>query len=303
MFSYRHGFHAGNHADVLKHMTWLAILRYMTSKPKPLMLVDTHAGAGLYSLEGGYAEKSGEYLEGIQKLFSAQADKRVQEDTILTDYLNCINSLQIGSQQENAHTSDNTDIIVQESALKFYPGSPWVTAYAMRDEDALRAFELHSTDFPLLAHNIAALRQGTHIQPIYADGFAGLKAFLPPASRRGAVLIDPSYENKMDYRAVVDTLKDACSRFSTGTYAVWYPLIARPEARGFADRMKKIHPKWLDVTLRIGQPEGSRLLATGMFVINPPWTLEAQLRGALPILKDVLKLNEGASWEICCGAT
>jgi 23S rRNA (adenine2030-N6)-methyltransferase len=297
MFSYRHGFHAGNHADVLKHMVLIAILRHLTQKDTALSVIDTHAGAGLYRLDGDYAGTSGESEDGVLKLFSALAPAGSAQPAIkeiaplLADYMELVAGF-------------NPD-----GSLKVYPGSPFVVQSLLRQEarDKLKLFELHPSDAKALAANIAQLEAGRQVSVAREDGFEGLKALLPPPNRRALVLIDPSYEIKSDYAKVSACIQDSLKRFATGTYAVWYPVIPRPEAHDLPRRLKTLANQagkpWLHATLAIGQREAQPitgeperrpgLTASGMFIVNPPHTLKAGLQAALPQLLQVLGRGKG----------
>ena len=288
MYSYRHAFHAGNHADVLKHTTLVALLRHLVEKASPLMVVDTHAGAGLYRLDGEYAGTSGEAADGILKLAAARGALESIAPA-LQDYLDLV-----------AHFN-------KPGKLKIYPGSPFVVHRLLREEarDRLKLFEMHPTDAKALAGNVVQLEAGRRISVARADGFESLKALLPPPSRRGLVLIDPSYEIKSDYAKVVAAIQDALKRFATGVYAIWYPIIPRPEAHDLPRRLKTVTNNagkpWLHATLAIGQAphtpgeeaRGPGLAASGMFVINPPHTLKPALQAALPQLVEVLGRGRG----------
>jgi 23S rRNA (adenine2030-N6)-methyltransferase len=307
MFSYRHAFHAGNHADVLKHAMLIAIVRHLTQKDAALMVVDTHAGAGLYRLDGDYAGTSGEAADGVLKLASAvtpvgkgQPPALPDPAPILKDYLDTVAAFNKTPQ------------------LKVYPGSPFIIQRLLREEarDRLKLFEMHPTDSKALAGNIAQLDAGRQVAVARADGFEGLKTFLPPPSRRGLVLIDPSYEIKSDYPKVSACLQDSLKRFATGTYVVWYPVIPRPEAHDLPRRLKTLANQagkpWLHATLAIGHLEhevhipgerqhGPGLTASGMFVINPPHTLRAALQLALPQLVNVLGRGKGQGQTLEAG--
>lgn len=297
MFSYRHAFHAGSHADVLKHAMLIAIVRHLTQKETALMVVDTHAGAGLYRLDSDFSGTSGEAADGVVKLFAALAPAGNAKPLIaepapmLQDYLETIAGFNPDGQ------------------LKIYPGSPFIVQSLLRQDarDKLKLFEMHPTDSKALAANIAQLKAGRQVAVARADGFEGMKAFLPPPSRRGLVLIDPSYEIKSDYAKVSASIQDALKRFVTGTYVVWYPVIPRPEAHDLPRRLKTLAnhagKPWLHATLAIGQDEarnvpgeadrGQGLTASGMFVINPPHTLRTALQAALPQLLQVLGRGKG----------
>jgi 23S rRNA (adenine2030-N6)-methyltransferase len=288
MFSYRHAFHAGSHADILKHLITIQLLRYLQEKPGALSIVDTHAGAGLYNLQDGFAAISKESAGGIVRLqdYLASASTSVPES--ISDYLACV-------AIENA----------TESAV-LYPGSPFILARLLRPQDRLRLFELHPNEIDILRGNINQLNCAKQVDVYSADGFSRLKGLLPPPSRRGLVLIDPSYEDKNDYRNLELCLEEALSRFATGCYAVWYPVIARRESIALPDRLKAIAKAndraWLCAELRVENAPGERRLqASGMFIINPPWTLHNHLKDALPILKKALGLNSGASYTLQSG--
>jgi 23S rRNA (adenine2030-N6)-methyltransferase len=276
MFSYRHGFRAGNHTDVLKHVVLVQMLAYMTAKDKPFWVIDTHAGAGSYSLTSTFARKTAEFRSGIGRLW-----ERNDLPIALADYLRQVRAV-------------NPD-----GALRTYPGSPQIALQMMRPGDRLRLFELHTTESQVLQVHFRGAGRRVAVQA--ADGFAGLKALLPPPSRRGLVLIDPSYEDKADYRKVVDTMSDALQRFSTGTYAVWYPLIQRKEAQTLPGQLQRLADgDWLDVWLKVMAPaeDGLGLHGSGLFVFNPPWKLEAALRAAMPTLVKLLGQDSHASYSL-----
>ena len=276
MLSYRHGFHAGNHADVLKHIALVALLRILTRKDKPVFVVDTHAGAGMYSLEEGFAVRNGEFRNGIALLW-----ERNDLPEPMADYVNQVRAI-------------NPD-----GVLRYYPGSPRIAFGVLRPQDRLRLFELHSTEGQILSEQFA--QAGRRVTVTAGDGFAGLKAVLPPQSRRGLVLIDPSYELASDYRAVVAALRDGMQRFATGTYAVWYPLLQRRESIQLPDRLRRAAGEdWLDIALHVKapSPEGPGLHGSGLFIINPPWTFADQMRGIMPWLTRVLAQDAAASFRL-----
>jgi len=282
MFSYRHAFHAGSHADILKHLTLIHLVEYLQEKPGALTIVDTHAGAGIYSLKDGFAAVSKEAEGGILRLLKfIEAGNPTVES--VKKYLALI-------QAENI-----------EGELTTYPGSPFILARLLRPQDRLKLFELHPKEIDILRHNINELTQVKQIDVYAEDSFARLKGLLPPPSRRGLVLIDPSYEDKQDYRYLEVAMEEALQRFATGCYAIWYPMLSRRESAALPDRMKKLaasHTRsWLHVELRVENAPGERRLqASGMFIINPPWTLEKHLAEALPILTKVLGIDGGAQF-------
>lgn len=309
MFSYRHGFHAGNHADVLKHITQIAILQYLTQKDSPLTVIDTHAGAGLYRLDGDYAHTSGEAADGILRLL-----KQKTEDPTINAY----RALIAGFNSGNTLAQDT----------KIYPGSPFITHKLLRFDDRLRLFELHPNDHRSLEGNVEQLRANRQIAVKREDGFEALKSLLPPpksatGSRRALVLIDPSYEIKSDYAKVELHIQDCLKRFATGCYAVWYPIIPRQEAHGLPRRLKTIASQagkpFLHATLnigggaldmdavgtfaahktRVGAGSVNRgLTASGMCIINPPHTLKDTLEAALPELVRYLGRGKGQGFTV-----
>ncbi|MES2878618.1 MAG: 23S rRNA (adenine(2030)-N(6))-methyltransferase RlmJ [Pseudomonadota bacterium] len=313
MFSYRHAFHAGNHADVLKHTVLIAILRHLLQKDTALTVFDTHAGAGLYRLDGEYAETSGEAANGFLKLLSSintppapvkkpsAAAKSIAEGLapVIQDYLDLVASF----NNKGSH--------------KVYPGSPFIIQRLLneRERDKLKLFEIHPTDSKTLSANIAQLEAGRQVAVLREDGFEGIKKFLPPPARRALVLSDPSYEIKNDYARVVAMVADSLIRFATGTYAVWYPIIPRPEAHDVPRKLKtlatKSGKKWLNATLTIksskltsdeaGEVIRPGLPASGMFIINPPHTLKAALQLALPQLVEILGQDQHAAFTLESG--
>ena len=292
MFSYRHAFHAGNHADVLKHITLIATLRHLMQKEAGITLIDTHSGAGLYRLDGDYSQKGAEAEDGLFKLLEAvESAESVPEP--VQDYLDQIASFN------------------PSGVAKVYPGSPFLMQRLMRhaSRDRLRLFELHPTDSKSLASNIAQLDAGRTITVSREDGFEALKKLLPPpasatGSKRAMVLIDPSYEIKSDYGKVAAVIQEYLKRFSTGTYLVWYPIIPRPEAHELPRRLRTLanqsQKPWLNATLAIGRGPGDEggLTASGMFVINPPFTLKDQLKKALDMVGPALARGNGKEWKV-----
>ena len=289
MFSYRHAFHAGNHADVLKHTVLIATLQHLLQKDAALTVLDTHAGAGLYRLDGDYATTSAESADGILRLVAPATPPALTP--ALQDYVDMVRAFNQGA------------------ATRVYPGSPFIAQRLLRDQDKLKLFELHPTDARALAGNVAQLEAGRQVAVLAEDGFEGIKKFLPPPARRALVLCDPSYEIKSDYGRVLDLVQDSLKRFATGVYAVWYPIIPRPEAHDLPRRLKTMANKagkpWLHATLtvkssKLAAPasENQRrpgLPASGMFLINPPFTLQAALREALPQMAELLAQDRHAT--------
>ena len=301
MFSYRHAFHAGNHADVLKHTVLIATLEHLLEKEAALTVVDTHAGAGLYRLDGDYAGKSGEATQGVMRLLASKGSPGAPEALApaLQRYLDIV----VG------------DFNPGKSSARIYPGSPFITQHLLRDHDKLKLYELHPTDARSLDANIAQLEAGRQIAVLREDGFGSSTKFLPPPSRRALVLCDPSYEMKSDYARVLTFIAEALKRFATGTYVVWYPIIPRPEAHDLPRRLKTMATKagksWLNASLTVksskiltapsGETRRPGLPASGMFLINPPYTLKAQLAEALPQMVSILGQDRNAAFALDAG--
>lgn len=274
MLSYRHAFHAGNHADVLKHFVEMQLLRYLAQKDKPFWYIDTHAGAGCYALDSGYATQNAEYESGIARLW-----QRDDLPAALADYVALVKGINPDGQ------------------MSLYPGSPLVAQELLREQDRMRLFELHPTDSDILHENFAG--HGSQVLMQTADGFGALKALLPPPPRRALVLIDPPYEDKRDYQRVVTALCDGLKRFANGVYAVWYPQLQRTEARELPEELKHLQVKsWLHVALTVQTPseDGFGMHGSGMFVLNPPWTLHGQLQEVMPYLVQHLGRDQGAKY-------
>lgn len=291
MFSYRHAFHAGNHADVLKHLIQVAVLRHMCIKDTGFTVIDTHAGAGVYRLDQEQALTSGEYLDGVAKVAQAAGDEAPE---LVAHYLNAVAALNPGG------------------TLRHYPGSPWITAQHLREQDRLKLFEVHPTDARLLDRNVAELNRGRQIEVMRTNGFESLRSLLPPPTRRGVVLIDPSYELKTDYADVVTTVTEGLRRFATGMFVVWYPVIARQEAHALPRKLKALAQQLgkpsLHATLSVGSEAATPsqaavqgktpLRASGMFLINPPHTLKAGLKESLPWIEQALGQGRGQGHTI-----
>jgi len=266
MLSYRHAFHAGSHADVLKHFIEVQLLRYLAQKDKPFWFIDTHAGAGCYSLDSGYATQNAEHENGIAQLWD-----RDDLPAPLAEYVALVKRLNPDGQ------------------LKLYPGSPLVALDLIRQQDRMRLYELHSSDSEILQQTFAG--HGAQVLIQAADGFSALKALLPPPPRRALVLIDPPYEDKQEYKRVVSALREGLKRFINGIYAVWYPQLQRAEASQLPGQLKQLPVKsWLNVALSVQAPsaDGFGMHGSGMFILNPPWLLHGVLQEVMPYLVKVL---------------
>ena len=311
MFSYRHAFHAGNHADVLKHTVLVAMLKHLTEKEAALTVLDTHAGAGLYRLDGDYAETSGEAENGIFRLISPP---KVPLALVKHAKL-AINKVAIGHSSALQDYLDLVATFNPKGSHKIYPGSPFIIQRFLGGRDKLKAFELHPTDSKTLSANIAQLEAGRQVAVLREDGFEGIKKFLPPPVKRALVFCDPSYEIKSDYARVPAMVADSLKRFATGTYAVWYPIIPRPEAHDVPRKLKTLATKaaksWLNATLTVksskltsdaqGEVVRPGLPASGMFIINPPHTLKAALQAALPEMAKLLAQDQHATFSLDSG--
>ncbi len=276
MLSYRHAFHAGNHADVLKHFIEVQLLGYLAQKDKPFWYIDTHAGAGCYALDSGYASQNAEFESGIARLW-----ERDDLPVPLADYVALVKHFNPDGQ------------------LKLYPGSPLVALELLRGQDRMRLFELHPTDSEILQQNFAA--HGSQVLIKTADGFDALKALLPPPPRRALVMIDPSYEVKQDYQRVAAALREGLKRFANGIYAVWYPQLQRAESRQLPDQLRRLPVKsWLHVALSVHIPSGDGvgMHGSGMFILNPPWVLHEVLQQVMPYLVKVLGQDSGSAFTL-----
>ncbi|NOH71168.1 23S rRNA (adenine(2030)-N(6))-methyltransferase RlmJ [Vibrio pectenicida] len=262
MLSYRHSFHAGNHADVLKHIVQSLILNALKQKDKPFVYHDTHSGVGRYDLTHEWAEKTGEYKNGIARVWQ-QTD--IPEE--LQSYLDAIKGL-------------NND-----QNLRYYPGSPRVARTHLRQQDRMVLSELHPSDYPLLEQEFARDRQ---VSIYKEDGFKRLKASLPPKERRGLVLIDPPYELAKEYRDVVQAIHHSHKRWATGIFAIWYPVVNRCDIEDMIDALEGLGiRKILQIELGVAADTSEHgMTASGMIVINPPWKLESQMQAILPFLKE-----------------
>jgi len=286
MLSYRHAFHAGNHADVLKHFVLMQVLQHAAQKDKPLWYIDTHAGAGMYVLDKGYATQNAEYENGIARLWN-----HTNQPAALADYVALVKKFNPGT-------------ISKSSQLKRYPGSPAFAYELLRSEDRLRLFELHSNDCKLLRQyfkDAGHSPTSRKVMIVAEDGFTGLKAILPPPPRRAVVLIDPPYEEKQDYRRVLQALKDSLQRFATGTYILWFPLLQRPEPQQLQEKLQKLGlPSWLQITLTVQtpSPEGFGMHGSGLFIVNPPWTLPKTLQDMMPYLVSMLGQDADAGFSL-----
>lgn len=265
--NYRHAFHAGSFADVVKHAVLCRILDYLRTKDTPFRVIDTHAGAGLYDLSGEEARRGGEWQEGIGRLMAAPLPEKVQ--ALLAPYLDVIGALN------------------ERGRIKLYPGSPAIVRAWLRPQDRLIACELESKAAVALRHN---MRGDPRIKTLEIDGWTALAAYVPPPERRGLVLVDPPFEQDDDFVQLSKGLGTAHRKWSTGIYALWYPIKSRPEPDALARSLARSGIRKImraEVTVA-PLTDPSRLNGSGMIVVNPPWTLEAELTTLLPALAGVL---------------
>lgn len=275
--NYRHGFHAGNFADVVKHAVLTRILLYLERKPAAFRLIDTHAGIGLYDLAGDAASRTGEWRDGIDRLRNAKLGPAAQD--LLAPYLEIVRGC-------------NPD-----GTLRHYPGSPFVARRLLRPQDRLSLLELHPED----AETLRSHFEGDHqVRVIHLDGWLALNAHLPPKEKRGMVLVDPPFEEAGEFDRLVDGLAKAHRKFATGIYALWYPLKDRPAVARFRrDLVATGIPRLMDVSLTVRPPaEPARLFGTGLVICNPPYALEGELKLMLPALARVLAQEGSGNWRI-----
>lgn len=300
MFSYRHAFHAGNHADVLKHAMLVHVLQYLTQKDKALHVIDTHAGAGLYRLRSAEAQTSAEAGSGIERLLAIPHAAQGSMGSLVKDYL------QVLARFNPSRTGG--DALTGMRDWRQYPGSPLLAETLLRDHDRLHVFEVHPTDQRLL-RGLIGQRDSRRLMTLHvSDGFTGVRALLPPPSRRGLIVCDPSYEIKSDYAKVIDMSIDALQRFATGCQFIWHPIVARAEAHDLSRKLKnaalRAGKPWVYAALSVksgqsnarGVPTG--LSGSGVFVINPPFTLLPALKDGLPHLVNALKQDGHAGFEL-----
>lgn len=273
MLAYRHEFHAGNHADLLKHFVLTRSLAHLVRKEKGLRYVDTHAGAGSYPWTSERSETTGERDRGAGRI--------LDRDDSPEELAPLLGMLRRGRD------------------LGVYPGSPALAAELLRPQDQLFLYELHTTDYGVLSARFSGDRR---VHAERSDGFSALRAVLPPPSRRGLVLIDPSYELAEDYDKVAAALAEGIARFPTGCFLVWYPLLDRNEARALPERLLSATGApalRAELRVRVDRRGERGLFGSGMIVFHPPWALGDGLRSVLPYLARTVAEEEGTgSWSL-----
>lgn len=275
--NYRHAYHAGNFADVLKHLVLTLVIEHLKLKPAPFRVIDTHAGASRYDLTSVQAGKTGEWQDGIGRLLGAALPAPVA--AVLAPYLSLV-------------AGENLD-----GALTSYPGSPLIARRLLRTDDTLLVNELHPEEHAALARLFA---RDSQVKVLQLDGWTALKAVLPPKERRGVILVDPPFEEAGELERLTAGLKEAHRRFATGTVLLWYPIKAlRPVERFHAGIAALGLEKLLVVELFIRPPQDpDRLNGTGLVILNPPFTLADRLRTVLPELSRLLAAEAGAGYVV-----
>lgn len=271
MLSYRHGFHAGNFADVQKHAVLTLLVQALLRKDTPFCYLDTHAGAAMYDLQSTLPRKTGEFEAGIGRLW-----ERKDVPPEAADYLAAVRAANVQRQHKG---------------LRYYPGSPWLVQHFLRDQDRMVLTELHTTEAPLLKE---AFAKSKHVAVHHMDGYQALKAFLPPKERRGLVLIDPAYELPDEFERATKALIAAWQRWPTGIFALWYPIAKREALSGFYRKitdsgMRKV----LRAELCIARDDvPNRLNGSGLIIVNPPWQVDEQIGKLQEWLWNVLAVEK-----------
>lgn len=275
--NYRHAFHAGNFADVLKHTVLVRVLTYLQRKQAPLRVIDTHAGAGCYDLLGEAAQRTTEWHGGIKKVFDAQFTPDIA--ALLAPYVNAVASINPPGE------------------LRYYPGSPRLAAALLREQDRMVVNEKHAEDVRPL-HELFA--RNRNVKVLSHDGWTVLKSVLPPKERRGLTLVDPPFEQPGDFDRLVQCVHDHHKRFATGTLLLWYPIkVAKPVDRFYRQLREMNLKSCLRATLRVDQRSANGpIKETGVIIINPPYVLHDELAGILPALCTTLKQSSSAGYDL-----
>ncbi|MBB4065524.1 23S rRNA (adenine(2030)-N(6))-methyltransferase RlmJ [Gellertiella hungarica] len=275
--NYRHIYHAGNFADVLKHAVLALLVRYLQKKEGAFRVLDTHAGIGLYDLSSVEAQKTGEWQTGIGKLIDAELPP--EASALLEPYLTAVRALN------------------PEGGLRKYPGSPALARALFRPQDRLSAIELHPED----ARALARLFEGDHqVRVTELDGWLTLKSHLPPKEKRGLVLVDPPFEQEGEYERLVKGLAEGYRRFSGGTFCLWYPMKKGAPVAAFHEALKALEiPKMLCAELTVmSDRDATGLNGSGLVIVNPPYTLKDELHVLLPVLRERLAVDRYASQRV-----
>lgn len=273
--NYRHAYHAGNFADVFKHVLLSRILTYLNLKDAPYFYLDTHAGIGLYDLECDEAQRTGEWLEGVDKLDAANIPPNLQQ--LFEAYLQVV-------------------YYAKQKGESLYPGSPMIAQHLMRPQDRLAFCELHKDDARELYRNCGYDERSKVLE---LDGFTALKAYIPPKERRGMVLIDPPFEKTSEFEDIIKGVMTAHKKWATGIYAIWYPIKGLSKVTDFVNQLKTTQiPKILRLELLIDDPHDASILSgCGFAIINPPWTLKVDAEQILPLLAQLMGRGSKGSWR------
>ena len=269
MLSYRHGYHAGNAADVLKHFILTYVLDYIKKKDKGFIFIDSHAGAGKYLISDPYMQKNKEYLQGIKKILQLKSD-----NIFLKKYLDLVKSINFNSD------------------LKIYPGSCFLAARSLRPNDNLYFFELHPKEFLNLKKNF---ENDSRVIIENRDSYQRLKKLLPPKEKRAVILIDPSYELKDEYEKVSEMLSDCYKKFPLGVYIIWYPVLKSKKSEKFIFNVLKKKYKNLSHVEMITDNLNNGMQGSGLFILNCPWSIENDIKKSLETIFDCLKKNNNVS--------
>jgi len=275
--NYRHAFHAGNFADVVKHAVLGRILVHLRAKPTAFRVIDTHAGSGRYDLAGAEAERTGEWRDGIGRVVAADLEPAVA--ALLAPYLDVISSLN------------------PQQRLATYPGSCEIARAHLRPQDRLIACELEPNAARALARNFF---RDERVKVVAIDGWTALTAYVPPKERRGVVLVDPAFEAPDEFTRLADRFAAAHRKWPTGTYVLWYPIKSRRDSDALAQRLERLAvAKILRAEVAVAEPRADdRLAACGLIIVNPPWTLERELAALLPALVTVLARDDKAACRL-----
>lgn len=274
--NYRHAYHAGNFADVVKHLLLTRIVEYLKHKPGAFRVIDTHAGTGLYDLSSEEAQKTGEWRTGIGRLLDTALPDEAA--ALAAPYLDAVRAFNVGHP------------------FRYYPGSPVLTKQLLRGADRLTAIELHPADCFALRTRFAGDWQ---VRVIELDGWLAMGAHVPPKEKRGLVIVDPPFEKEGEFERMVDGLRKAHRRWPGGTYAFWYPIKDHNAVADMRIALRETGiPKMMDVIFELRQPSREpRFDGTGMIVVNPPYVLEQEMKALLPALHDVLAEDRSALAE------
>ncbi|AQX19498.1 23S rRNA (adenine(2030)-N(6))-methyltransferase RlmJ [Bartonella sp. WD16.2] len=272
--NYRHIYHAGNFADVFKHIIVTRIVEYLKRKEKAFRVIDTHAGIGLYNLSSLEAHKTGEWRDGVGRLLSTPIPEDVK--TLLHPWCNVIDTINKGNKK-----------------FKFYPGSPIFIRQLLRKQDRLTAIELHKEDYQTLANNFVGDYQ---TKVLHLNGWLSLNSHLPPKEKRGFILVDPPFEKTGEFSRLIDGVVKAYRRFSGGTYALWYPVKYNKEIENFLHALHKTGiPKILQLEMHIRKKiTPTTMNGSGMILINPPYLLEEEIQKLSPFLINRLGQDKSA---------